>query len=190
MKRNAGFTMIELLAVIVILGILAAASGGAYAHFIKKANQKNAADVCYQIKTAWTNYHRDLGFWPDAIGSGELRMDPDMCAILGSAKLLDVLYILDDDTNKNDGLVANKENEPELAVGMLSPLGLKKFHPGSTAGMEDYLYHFAIDLNEDGVVTTSEGLPSADVAETDKVRGDVAVWCWDEGKQTIYAKSW
>ncbi len=186
--KNAGFTMIELLVVIVVLGILIAASGGAYAHFVKQANQRNAADICSQIKTAWSSYHRDLGFWPEVIKkSGEQQMDVEMCEILGSAQLLDVLYIDDDDPNL--GLQQNKDNEPELSVGMLSPLGLKKFNAGRRSNLKDDLYHFVIDANEDGIVDASDGLPVGPL-EVQRVRGDVAVWCWDEGKEEAYAKSW
>lgn len=193
MKRS-GFTLIELLVVIVILGILSTASIGAYSHFFEQARKKNASEVCHQIKTAWTNYHRDLGFWPDAVGkNGVQEMDTEMCEILGKAKLLDVLYI--DDSDSASGLKRNREKESELKYGMLDPIGQKLFDRGVTGNrVTDHLYQFVIDLNEDGVVDASDGMP-AELVRGRTIRADVAVWCWPEDEEArkdgeTYARSW
>lgn len=194
MKRS-GFTLIELLVVIVILGILSTASIGAYSHFFEQARKKNATEVCVQIKTAWTNYHRDLGFWPDAVAkTGVRQMDTEMCEILGKAKLLDVLYI-DDDSDGASGLKRNRENDAELKYGMLDPTGQKLFDRGVTGSrVTDHLYQFVLDVNEDGVVDASDGMP-ADLTRGRTIRGDVAVWCWPEDEDAradgeTYAQSW
>lgn len=192
---KTGFTLIELLVVIVILGILSAASIGAYTHFFEQARKKNAAEVCNQIKTAWTNYHRDLGFWPDDIGrSGVQEMDTEMCEILGKAKLLDVLYI-DDDDDGSSGLKRNRNNDSELKYGMLDPIGQKLFDRGVTGNrVTDHLYQFVLDINEDGVVDASDGMP-AELLRGRTIRADAAVWCWPEDESArqdgdTYAQSW
>jgi prepilin-type N-terminal cleavage/methylation domain-containing protein len=116
--KKRGFTLIELLVVIAIIGILGGVSFGGYQHFIEQARKKNATDVCAQIKTAWTNFHREIGFWPEEYGignNGVKQMDTDMCLVLGKAKLLDVLYL--DDDAENRGLKKNKDNEAELKFG-------------------------------------------------------------------------
>lgn len=193
---KAGFTLIELLVVIVILGILSAASIGAYSHFFEQARKKNASEVCSQIKVAWTNYHRDLGFWPDKVAqSGVQEMDVEMCEILGKAKYLDVLYLDDDSQNAASGLKRNKDNEAELKYGMLDPIGQKLFDRGATGSrVTDHLYQFVIDQNEDGVVDGSDGMP-ANLLNGRTIRADVAVWCWPEDEDArsdgeTYAQSW
>lgn len=193
---RTGFTLIELLVVIVILGILSAASIGAYSHFFEQARKKNAAEVCDQIKTAWTTYHRDLGFWPDQVAkNGVQEMDVEMCEILGKAKLLDVLYIDDDSTNAAAGLARNKNKEAELKYGMLDPIGEKLFKRGATGNrVTDHLYQFVLDVNEDGIIDASDGMP-ANVMQGRTIRADAAVWCWPEDEEArsdgdTYAQSW
>lgn len=193
-----GFTLIELLVVIAIIGILAGLAFGGYGHFIEQARKHNAAEVCSQIKTAWTNFHREYDCWPDEYSlssSGEKKMDTDMCLVLGKAKLLDVLY-LEDNSNDSRGLKSNKENEAELKVGLLSPIGKKKFDNGKRGSqVTDYLYHFVLDVNEDGIIDTSDGMP-AELTKGKTIRGDCAVWCWPEDVTTAkqegetYAQSW
>ena len=194
MKR--GFTLIELLVVIAIIGILGGASFGGYQHFIEQARKKNATDVCAQIKTAWTNFHRETGFWPDVYGldsSGVKKMDTDMCLVLGKAKLLDVLYI--DEDSDNRGLKRNKENEADLKYGLLDPIGKKRFDNGrSGSQVTDHLYHFVLDVNEDGVLDGADGMPAA-LLRGRTIRGDAAVWCWPEDEEAqkdgdTYAQSW
>ena len=195
---RAGFTMIELLVVIVILGVLTAATMGGFTHFIESAHKKNAADICEQIKVAWTNYHREVGFWPEEykISSANVKqMDPDMCLVIGKAGFLDVIYIdKDGDDQTQRGLKKNKDKEAELKVGMLSPLGTKLFKAGRRGkDVEQYLYQFVLDVNEDGIVDGSDGLPSKLQVAGGKVRGDAAVWCWAKDGETtgeIFAKSW
>ncbi|MGN0890757.1 MAG: prepilin-type N-terminal cleavage/methylation domain-containing protein [Candidatus Spyradenecus sp.] len=190
-----GFTLIEILVVIVIIGVLGGLGMGGYSYFIEQARKKNAADMCAQIATAWTNFHRDLTFWPDEykIGSsGVKEMDTDMCLVLGKGKYLDVLYI---DSDSPAGLKRNKENEAELKYGMLDPIGERLFkrNPRS-AKIKEHLYQFCLDVNEDGIVDGSDGMP-ANVLQGKKIRGDAAVWCWPEDEAArsegdVYAKSW
>ncbi len=189
---RAGFTLIELLGVIVIIAILASSLLMGYGHFMERARQKNAADVCAQIAAAWTRYHDDLGFWPDAIRSSSVQaMDTKMCEILGEAKLLDVLYL---DTSSGadnaSGLERNKKDEPELAFGLLDPVGLRFFDEGrSDSDIRDHLYQFVLDEDGDGVIS----LPSE--VGGGEIRAAAAVWCWSEDEDDrrdgiVYAKSW
>lgn len=195
-RAKRGFTLIELLVVIAIIGILGGASFGGYQHFIEQARKKNATDVCAQVKAAWTNFHREIGFWPEEYGianGGVKAMDTDMCLVLGKAKLLDVLY-LDDDAEQK-GLKRNKDNEAELKFGLLSPIGKKRFDNGRNgAQVSDHLYQFVLDVNEDGVIDGSDGMPAA-LIRGRTIRGDAAVWCWPEDDDLrkegeTYAQSW
>lgn len=186
-----GFTLIELLVVIAIIGLLGTVTFTGARSWIRSGKAHNAREVCDQIKTAFTKLHDDLGFWPDDINSsGTQEMDPDVCAILGSMKLLDVQYIdSQNSSNTASGLKSNKDNSSQLKVGLLSPLGEDRFKAGrSNSNLKDYLYQFVIDRDENGIVDSSDGLPSG--LGVSKVSGSAAVWCWDDDGETIFAKSW
>jgi hypothetical protein len=112
---------------------------------------------------------------------------------LGKSKFLDVLYI--DEDSENRGLKRNKENEAELKYGLLDPIGKKRFDNGrSGAQVTDHLYHFVLDVNEDGVLDGADGMP-ASLLQGRTIRGDAAVWCWPEDEDAqkdgdTYAQSW
>lgn len=192
-KTKRGFTLIELLVVIVIVGILASTGLVAYTGFIERAEQKNAADMCAQIATAWTRYYDEIGFWPSVLDtSSSQEMDTEMCEILGKAKLLDVNYI--DSNNSGDsasGLRRNKEDDPQLKFGLLDPFGLEMFDAGDrSTQVKDHLYQFVVDTDGDGRITLPNEVGGGEIT------APVAVWCWpediDEGKQDgePFAKSW
>lgn len=195
-RFRQGFTMIELLVVIVIIGVLSGLTIGATAHFIESARKKNAADMCRQIAVAWSKFHTDTSFWPDTYGinsPGVKKMDTEMCLVLGSGGFLDVAYI---DENATSGQKKNKDNDSQLKYGLLSPIGEKRFKKGSSSNskMERYLYQFVLDVNEDGVIDASDGMPEK-VRGGTTIRGEVAVWCWPEDEDAekngeVYAKSW
>ncbi len=173
-QLKSGFTLVELLVVIAIIGTLSAAFYGVYTQFIDEAKDSQTSEVCHQIKTAWSRYHTEAEGWPDEMqGSRVYRMDPDTCEIIGKTGFFDVLY--NDNGRYNSQQVAK---EPELAVGLLSTIGLRKFALTPKADLTDYLYHFCIDINEDGMIDSKDGLPS--VFSNLTIRGDVAVWCWPE----------
>ncbi|HIV08490.1 MAG TPA: prepilin-type N-terminal cleavage/methylation domain-containing protein [Candidatus Spyradenecus faecavium] len=192
-QAKRGFTLIELLVVIVIVGILTSAAMMAYGGFIERAHQKNAAEMCAQIATAWTRYYADMGFWPNALSSSSVQeMDTEMCTILGKAKLLDVNYI--DSSNTGDaasGLRRNKDDDPQLKFGLLDTFGLRMFEDGfSESEIKKHLYQFVLDADGDGRITLPGEVGGGEINAT------AAVWCWPEdvevGKQDgePFAKSW
>lgn len=188
-----GFTLVEILVVIAIIGILVAASYGTYGHFIEQARQQQCVALCQQVENAWTTYHREAQEWhPDMTTASVYKMDTDNCEILGETGFFDVLYE-NPDGGKQRYTAEQKENVPELAVGLLSPLGLQKFKTErGVSALEDYLIHFCLDVNEDGIVNQEDGLPSAFSSVI--IRAEAAVWCWPEGGENdqgeVYGKSW
>jgi general secretion pathway protein G len=69
MKRN-GFTLIELMVVVAIIGILSASTAPTVIGLIDKAKRAKAASEIRAIATALIAYKNDNGVWPDLIAQG------------------------------------------------------------------------------------------------------------------------
>ena len=69
-QRQTGFTIVELLIVIVVIGILAAITIVAYNGIQARANDARRDSDIKQLKTALAIYKSDTGLYPDACGSG------------------------------------------------------------------------------------------------------------------------
>lgn len=69
-KRLSGFTIVELLIVIVVIGILASITIVAYAGVQAKARDTVRVDSIGQIRSALEYYRIDNGYYPSAINSG------------------------------------------------------------------------------------------------------------------------
>ncbi len=195
-RLRKGFTLIELLVVIVIIGLLATGALVGIPSYLEAGKQKNARDVCHQIRVAWTNFYMDQTFWVGSLAQGGVKeMDPDMCAILGEAGYLDVLYI-NEDGDVPAGLKKNKNNEAELDVGLLDPLGKEMYAQGRRGNaVEEHLYQFVLDVNGDGVIDGSDGLPAELNPGKGGIRATAAVWCWPENATDrkagkTFAQSW
>src|SRR5256885_14629631 len=64
-----GFTLIELMIVVAIIGILAAVAIPAYQDYIARAQVSEAVSLLGSGKTPLTEYYNDKGVWPTAAGS-------------------------------------------------------------------------------------------------------------------------
>lgn len=69
-KIQGGFTLIELMIVVAIIGILAAVAIPQYQDYILKSKMAKVATVSDPIKTALTQYYQEKGAWPGAMASG------------------------------------------------------------------------------------------------------------------------
>ncbi len=79
MKRNnKGFTLIELMIVVAIIGILAAVAMPRFANLIRKSNEGATKGKLGALRSALSIYYADNeGTWPDGLA--------EMCAILDDA---------------------------------------------------------------------------------------------------------
>jgi prepilin-type N-terminal cleavage/methylation domain-containing protein len=171
-KRCGGFTLIEMLVVIGMLGLLAAALTASFSQVKKTARQAQAQSQVSEVATAFNLYLQQERQWPEAWETSD-QMDPDVCAIFQAKKLLDLT------TWATNGVTISKSSLDRF--GMLDPWGRAALRKNpkidsATAAIEggrlsDHLIQYRLDLNFDGYVDASEGSPKGA-----KIRASVLVW--------------
>lgn len=195
-RLKAGFTLVELLVVIAIIAILA---GIGFSLFSAKdvAEGRNASDICKQIADAWTIAAVDIDAGDESIiPSGVQKIDTDMCEILAEFGKYSVAVLKDDNDENARGLRKNRENDPELKYGLLSPVGLKLFKSGANEStIKEHLYQFVYDTTGDGQIDAADGMPKQLLPGGQPIAGKAAVWCWPEDDEDrknykVLGKSW
>ncbi|MCU0688607.1 MAG: type II secretion system GspH family protein [Phycisphaerales bacterium] len=68
--QSRGFTLVELIAVIVVLAILAAVAVPRYFDYSQRARISTAAGSLRALAHAFTSYRRDQGDWPPTAAAG------------------------------------------------------------------------------------------------------------------------
>ena len=189
--RRSGFTLIEMMVVIGIIGILAAALTGGYSYVIKSAQRAKAVEAVSNARAALEAlYIRKDNTWPPAIldartHNGYRVMDENVAKVLSRYSLLNV------DCKKP----ANEADQKKLEkytlrgvdrCGIADPWAQDALRSAdrtsdgasllnltvSTGGkVQDHLIYFAVDQNDDGFVDKSEGAP------VNRVRAKVLTWC-------------
>jgi type IV pilus assembly protein PilA len=69
MKKQQGFTLIELMIVVAIIGILAAIAIPAYQDYIARSQASEAVSLMSGGKTPLAEFYADVGVWPTAAES-------------------------------------------------------------------------------------------------------------------------
>ncbi len=78
MKKQQGFTLIELMIVVAIIGILAAIALPAYQDYTKRAKVSEGISLAAGAKTAVTEYFASEGAWPSTNASAGLAAATDI----------------------------------------------------------------------------------------------------------------
>lgn len=68
-KKNAGFTLIEMMIAVVIIGILASVAMPSYISYVKRAKASEIISLYEAIKLHMVNYHIDNGAYPTNHGN-------------------------------------------------------------------------------------------------------------------------
>lgn len=133
-KDRHGFTLIELMIVLIIVAILAVAAVPTYTYFVRRAYESEASASLGAIKTAEVVYHAEhdayTGIWTD------LGMDGDDFE-QNKWFIRECFYISGDATTflaECDGAQATSTKVQEIAVWVTQDSDITKGTPGTTSG--------------------------------------------------------
>lgn len=139
-KKYFGFTMIELLIVIVILGILSVIGLGAFTSAQTKSRDSHRKSSLSGIATALEVYYNDYGKYPIGDASGNIK-----------GCLVDGLQIC------NYGSIWKDDNETTYMVQMPEDAGSNSFFYDSNS--TSYIIYARLENINDKAVPQSGGVP-------------------------------
>ena len=136
MKHNAGFTLVELLAVVIILSILTAIAVPQYTKAVKRAEASNALIMLKTVFDAAKRYQSEYEQWP------------------GSLHALDTKLLLDENSQNTSNVFQFSFNSADkvvtvsrLPAGANSPYQLAAYYSLAGNGRDTYTckYNASID---------------------------------------------
>lgn len=171
-QLRGGFTLVEMLVVIGMIGILAATLVGSFSHVQTTARQSQAQAQVSEVATAFNLYLQQEREWP-AAWLTKTEIDEDVCKVFQNKHLLDLT------TWSTNSVKINAESLDRF--GMLDPWGraaLRRNPKASSANtsiggvkLSDHRIQYRLDQDFDGYVDSGEGAPKGT-----KIRGSVLVW--------------
>lgn len=183
-----GFTLIEMLVVVGIIGILVASGIGAFSHMTKAAERQRCQELVSNVATALTALFNQNGSWPRALinDGGGKDGELDETAAYPLAKGGFMTLTMSTDEGKLSGYDKFGIVTP-WAMALIKAKGTSaaishKVPGGGT--IKDHILHYALDLDGDGIIESANvGGQSIDV------RATAIVWaCGKDGKIEPYRR--
>ena len=181
-SRRAAFTLVEMLVVIGIIAILAAASMMGYSRVVKAAKKAKTQELVSNAATALTHIlSKNDGVWPEdllqRVSGGNGRLDEETSRVFIRFNLLGLTYnqkTANGDVSqyrlvgKDRCGVVDAEAEAVLKRSTAASLGTRV----STGGtVKDHILYFAIDEDGDGITEAQ-----VDGGGNLKIRATAVVW--------------
>lgn len=177
-KQNNGFTLIEMLVVLAIIGILMGALLAGFSHVTRAAQKARAQELVSNVSTAFNVMLQTNGIWPasynnalklygGADGNGKGCVE-NVARVFAEKGLLGI--------NLQSGQLKGADK-----FGIVSPWAQNVLKRSPTANVmtpvptggtiRDHIIYYAIDDDMDGIVEAKV------CGETIKVRASAIVWC-------------
>lgn len=181
-----GFTLVEMLVVIGIIGMLAIVMVSAASHMKATARRTHAQAMVSEVATALTVYLERYREWPEALTKRtKYEFDRDACWVLQEKKLYDVTVKV---WSSSEGKWIWQERSLDR-FGLLDPWGRDalKRNPSATesstivsgTALSDHRLQYRLDTNYDGKVNGEDDPPAPTNPKTGSpmdVRASVLVW--------------
>jgi len=192
---ESGFTLVEMLVVVAIIGLLMGVMAGGYSVVLNLAWQARSQELVSNVATALNIYIQREGSWPDKLLESKGQVNNEVCKILQEAKLLDVTTVANAD--QKDGTKKGEIDKKSLQrFGLFSPWGQRLIRgapdKGATLGtvpveFEKHIVQFRVDLNLDGKIDSEDNMVGAGKSPSDEasIRASAIVWtCGPKGKDS------
>ena len=195
--RKSGFTLMEMLVVLTIISILAAAMVVGYGSMTRTAQRAKAAEAVSQAASALVILRdKCSGVWPKAIranhgsdGNGK-GMVEDVAKVFARKGLLGISYNKSSSGKEDDG--SDIKLVGISRFGVVDPWAesvLKKASANltskvSTGGtVQDHIIYYAVDEDGDGITEATVG------GEKLEIRAGAVAWCAGaDGKLDRYSR--
>lgn len=183
-----GFTLIEILVVIGIIGILIGVAAGSYTHMTASAERARCQELVANTATALEHCFNEHGIWPKSLlnNNGATDGELNQTAAVPLAKGGYMTLTLNDEKTELSGYDKFGVVTP-WATAVIKRRGngasrTDRLQGGGTIG--DHVLHYALDVDGDGIIEgASVGGQSVDI------RATVAVWCCGkDGKIEPYSR--